>query len=328
MRIADEEVIRNMRRFACLLLCTILLLQHCAFALEGAAEGIAMEEVAAAGAAEAGAAEAGALSRIMIGGEALEAAAEEGVLSRSLYELTRAGPITLDISEAGTITYEGSELGALTADGEIVARTPGGARLVGRLSDGRLWDVDSTGGLASPVGRLRGFVPSRGIRLLDAPGGGTRVAILRNNLAAEVLQIHEGWYEVRLPSGETGWLPAALVLLSVGKSSDERTCPPGEGTLVLASGRVIPFRQCSEENTTLRLVLMDDTTVIVDALLVDHMDTALPSLPLVTLTSGMSFPATTASASSGATVFHLQSREDIVVDTILLDNPPAVGPAG
>lgn len=315
-----------MRRLAALLAC-ILLLQHCALALEGAAEGLAVEEAAAAGAAEAGAVEAGgALSRVMVGGEVLEAAAEEGVLSRSLYELTRAGPITLDITEAGTISYEGSELGALTADGEIVARTPAGARLVGRLSEGRLWNVNSTGGLANPVGRLRGFVPSRGIRLLDTPGGATRVAILHDNLSAEVLRIHDGWYEVRLPSGETGWLPAALVLLSIGKSADQRTCPAGEGTLVLATGRSIPFQRCTEENTTLHLVLLDGSDVIVDQLVVDHMDTALASLPLVTLASGARFQATTVNVSAGATTLHLQSREEIIVDPFLIESAPTAAP--
>lgn len=62
----------------------------------------------------------------------------------------------------------------------------------------------------------------RGVRLRSGPSlSSTTVEILRSNGAVEVLQVQEGWFEVRLANGVSGWVWAPLLALSTVLVQDD-----------------------------------------------------------------------------------------------------------
>lgn len=135
-----------------------------------------------------------------------------GALRASLRQLTRGGRLSarLTIDRAGRIVHEGTELAVLERNGLITVRQAMGERFaVGRLSSGRIWEVTSKSDVA--IGRVRGVSLGRQARVLAEPDGASPVvARLRSSSTVDILQVRDGWYEVRLASGATGWALAPM----------------------------------------------------------------------------------------------------------------------
>lgn len=148
-----------------------------------------------------------------------------------LLELTagRRAPALLNISRNGTVLHRGKYVATLESNGTLVRAHGGSEYVLGQMTETRLWSVTESGALASPIARLRGFIPSRGVAVRTAPStGATRVEILRGNVTAEVLQTQNGWFEIRLPNQTTGWVWGgllALVLLADDSEDEDERVP-------------------------------------------------------------------------------------------------------
>jgi hypothetical protein len=248
-------------------------------AAEGlAAEGLAGADLAAAAEAEAAAAGAArAIASRVAGGEL---AVSPGVLRGALAELTEGGArrALLDIDGAGAISREGRLLASVD-EGGAITRADGFGRkvLVGRIAEGRIWEVDARGALRYPVGELRGFVPGSGVRLVDDPfSTETRVEILRSHSVVEVLQRRGDWVEIRLVNGQKGWVWSPLVAISAlfavhrrdqhREELSEVLLPDGQGDrcLVLVTGQLLRGRPVGRLGTATRLATPDGQTVVVE----------------------------------------------------------------
>ena len=157
-----------------------------------------------------------------------------------LLELTagRRVPTLLNISRNGTVLHRGRYVATLESNGTLVRAHGGSEYVLGQMTETRLWSVTESGALASPVARLRGFIPSRGVAVRTAPStGATRVEILRGNVTAEVLQTQNGWFEIRLPNQTTGWvwggLLALVLLADDSEDADERVPAQADDVLVV-----------------------------------------------------------------------------------------------
>ncbi|HVT15205.1 MAG TPA: SH3 domain-containing protein [Thermoanaerobaculia bacterium] len=256
-------------------------------AAEGmAAEGLAAEGLAAEGlagadlAAAAEAAEMGAARAIASRVAGGELAVSPGVLRGALAELTEGGArrALLDIDGAGAISREGRLLASVD-EGGAITRTDGFGRkvLVGRIAEGRIWEVDARGALRHPVGELRGFVPGSGVRLVDDPfSSETRVEILRSHSVVEVLQRRGDWVEIRLVNGQKGWVWSPLVAISAlfavhrrdqhREELSEALVPDGQGDrcLVLVTGQLLRGRPVGRLGSATRLATPDGQTVVVE----------------------------------------------------------------
>lgn len=219
-----------------------------------AAEGLALESVAARGAmgamvsraavgavARSAVVEVGA-SRLLVSDPLVGLAARRGVLSSALYRLTGGGTriAELSIERSGLIRAGGERLATLeTSGGRIVA----GGRVHGIVNNGIVYEY-GPGGEQMAIARLRGFLPSRGISVTRASDG-SQVFVLQRNVFVDVLEINNGFYLIRLPGGHTEWIGAEFVALAmIAAADDDRACPEGAGVLVRTSGLAIPFDQC------------------------------------------------------------------------------------
>jgi len=144
-------------------------------------------------------------------------------LRAALSELTAGGAVrpTLTINRVGQVVYRGQHLATISSSGEIhSAMSLGGTRVIGRVANGQLWEI--TGSREISIGFLKGRLLGANVSLRAAPNVGAQaVATTSRNTAVEVLQISSGWYEVRLVSGEQGWVWMPLLAL-VGAMSDEQ----------------------------------------------------------------------------------------------------------
>ncbi len=323
---------RHNRQFLALLACC-LVFQSCALAEFGVgleAEGAVVAEGAelAGGLAEAEA-EGGIASRIaMEAAESGRLLAPRGALTRALGELAENESV-VTINRLGQITQEGRYLATIESDGTLTAETSSGRFTVGRVAEGELYEVSPNG--ARAVARLRGFVPSRGIRLMTGPGAGeTSVEILRNQVAAEILEVRDGWYEIRLPDGATGWIwapaIAALLIERGAAHSNSCRCSDGAGAILLKTGEIIQYQSCAEDGSAITLRTLDGRAITIDGTNVDEVlcgkDARIPvSGTRVELATGLVLYADTIVSDGTAALVTTKEGERLSTERELVSEP-------
>lgn len=167
-------------------------------------------------AAVAEAIDAGAIFRALPeGGLELEAegAFGSGTLRQSLEGLAARSGTTLEV-ESGAIVFGRSRL-VITEEGLIGLRSSGSFQELGRLSGGAIYETNPYDLTTHQIGQLQGIgrAETKILSSRDTP------AVVRQVLGpgrhVEVLQVREGWYEVRLSPAQTGWVPVGDLLVSV-----------------------------------------------------------------------------------------------------------------
>jgi hypothetical protein len=323
----------SMRRNAklCVLLACCLVIQGCALAELGALEegAIAVEGTELAGGFIEAEADAGIGARIAA--EAAESGrvlAPRGALGRALGQLADADSV-VGIDRLGRITQQGRYLATIEADGSLTAEGGSGRVLVGRVAEGELYEVSSNG--ARAVARLRGFVPSRGIRLMSTPGtGATSLQILHDEVAAEILRIQDGWYEIRLPDNTTGWVwgPAVAALLIQRDNGNAGTCRCSDapGAVVLKTGEIIQYQTCEEFRGAVTLHTTAGRAITVDRGLIQTtlcgQDARVPvEGQRVELTTGVVIYAQSIVPTGQAALITMKNGERLSVDRDLVSEP-------
>jgi hypothetical protein len=277
------------------------------------------------------------------GGIAAEIAAEaaesgrllapRGALTRALGELAETDSV-VTIDRLGRITQQGRYLATIESDGTLTAEAESREFVVGRVKEGELYEVSSAG--ARPVARLRGFVPSRGIRLMTGPGASeTTVEVLHSQVAAEILEVRDGWYEIRLPNGATGWIwaPAIAALLIERGSSQSKSCQcvSGPGAILLKTGEIIQYSECREDGGAITLHSTDGRTATIDSALVAEIlcgnDARIPVAGTrVELSSGIVLYADTIASEGSAVVITTHTGERLSTDQELVIDPVPLRP--
>jgi hypothetical protein len=235
-----------------------LLLSSCAAGLGGLAVRGAAGAVARGTLIRSGA------SRVLVADPLVGMAAQRGVLREALHRVTAGGTriAQLSIGRNGVISADGQTIAVLEASGGRIVVS--GGRGAGVLDNGMIYEVGS-GGQRVAVAALRGFVPSRGVRV-GSTNGGAELRILHRNVVVDVLQVNNGFYLIRLPGGATEWAAAELVALAlVAADSDNRSCPASPGLLVRTSGQAIAFDSCTAGDGAMRLETASGA-VVVDSL--------------------------------------------------------------
>jgi hypothetical protein len=187
------------------------------FAELGAVEGGAAAALGVEAASLAEIADAGLVVRGLSAG-GVELAAEgslgSGPLRGSLSSLASRSGLTL-ATEEGAVTISGSHL-LLTEDGAVSLRSASGRlATVGRLDRSVLYEI-GPGRSLRPVGRLSATSRFDNTTALSSPN--TRAVVrytLRAGTKVDVMRVSGSWYEVRLGSGPTAWVPAASMLTSI-----------------------------------------------------------------------------------------------------------------
>ncbi|MBW7934510.1 MAG: hypothetical protein H3C62_13080 [Gemmatimonadaceae bacterium] len=222
-----------LRGTASVMLVVLLVLQGCVLA-ELAEVGALETELGAgaAGAAEAAlvaeageafavrAAAAGAVE--LVAGEELAAGVEVRAALATLAE--RSGLVLA--SEEGAFAISESRL-LLAEDGAVsLSRSAGPPQLVARFTRGLLYEAGPRASPA-PFGRLRIVPRTADLRGLSGPASDAAFRrVLRSGTAVDVVQLRNGWFEVRLDPGTTAWVPVEAVLLGVAFLHHELP-PPG-----------------------------------------------------------------------------------------------------
>ncbi len=345
-------ILFSMRRLlpALVLLGASLLLTGCIaefLAEGGAVEGLAGVEAGAATAAEAAeavaaaAAESEATGTIAARVASGQLAVDSGAMRSVLAELTEGGGVrSLDLDSAGVLFHEGRALAQIGEDGAItVERSFGGRALVGRIADGRLWSVDGGGALRHAIGELRGFVPGSGVELYDNPfSSETTFRVLEPRSVVEVLERRGGWLEIRLVSGEKGWVWSPLVAVTAllgarhdRQSSDSLQPGDEERCVVLASGRVIRGRVLDRVGSGTRLQTNPNEQVALDDAAVARAESCRDTESLdwtagsyaVALQTGAILYARSYAVVGDAAALTLGDGARVFISRSLLSGPPA-----
>lgn len=320
---------------ALLLIC--LLLSACAAAElglieEGAVIGEGAEIATGLGEMEA---EGGIAARIAAeAAQSGELLAPRGALVRALGEIAESDGV-VSIDHIGRISQAGRYLATIESDGTLTAEAGARRLIVGRVAEGNLYEVSR--GSVIPVARLRGFVPSRGIRLATAPGTAeTSFEVLRNEVAAEILEVRNGWYEIRLPDGTTGWVwgPAIAALLISRNTQGQSSCrcADGAGAVLLKTGEIIPYDSCTEDGSAVTLHARDGRTITIDGSLIDEVlcgnDARIPvSGTRVEMSNGIVIYADSVTPVGSAATIATRDGGHVVVDGDLIVMPPNLFPA-
>ena len=313
----------------------LLMLNGCVAELIGpelaAGEAAAVGEAAVAGAGEAavvGSELEGAGAVEGIEGSALRA--RPGALEPFLERITRGGELrpTLAITRAGEVSLDGRVLASLEGEGAIVSRIQGQRYLVGRIYDGRIWEVTREGKLASAVGEIGGYVQSEGLFLRSEPNPfSSRVGILRSDTIADVLRRERGWYEIRMRSGAKGWIRAPFVgilttLYAVAKRDDDDKKNEAPQKLFLTTGQVLHGMQTNGNEGALEVVVDTGKHIVMDRSLLASTRSLQwdwgAQAQRTALTNGVVLLASPRQTTNGATLLELPDGSPIVVDSTLL----------
>ncbi|MEX2178209.1 MAG: SH3 domain-containing protein [Gemmatimonadaceae bacterium] len=144
---------------------------------------------------------------------AARSAAVVAPLTAALADLTAGGRVAprISIDAEGVIRVRGSEIARLDKHGNIMVRE----RVIGRVANGRIWEVLPEGGIGRAVGRIVGRVRGTSGSIFSEPTGqASLLRTLRSGTTVELLQVRGNWYHVRLLDGSTGWVWAALLVLT------------------------------------------------------------------------------------------------------------------
>jgi hypothetical protein len=137
---------------------------------------------------------------------------EELLASRSFRALLEelSGRPGVRVTAGGMLSVAGEPL-VIEGDGAIVV----GRRIVGRFSEGQLWEVDPAGDVSRPIGTIRGTTAGTGIRLRAGPSTDAEILIaLRRGTAVEIIRVRGNWFEVRISQDRTGWIYGPLLRLT------------------------------------------------------------------------------------------------------------------
>lgn len=241
---------------ALVLLPTFILLSGCEFlglAEEGAVAGaVAGEEVTAASALRSSAGlgtEAGS-TQIAVSDGLFGFARDRGVLSTALDDITARGTRTgsVGLTQNGTLFADGRVIGRIDpATGDVMGprNVPAGYL---SASDARIYEYGRNG-QSNAIAELHGWTTKNGIELRSATSG-SRMTILRSRLYLDVLKISSDRYLIRLPNGETGFLPATdVTLFLIALAQNQSYCDSQRsGTLVLTNGEGVPFLHCRQQS--------------------------------------------------------------------------------
>lgn len=149
--------------------------------------------------------------------------ASRGVLRGRLEAAARfRAPGPLRVSRSNELLLGEERIGSLRAGGDVFLRDVAGVEVaVGRVWNGRVWGLDAGGNL-SPLASITGTASAEVLQVLARPVRSARlVASLRKPVSFDVLRVRDGWYEIRISSGQSGWVPAELIALSLVASEDE-----------------------------------------------------------------------------------------------------------
>ncbi len=212
----------------------------------------------------------------------LVAAGSGSLLRGALVGLTLAGSVrpTISIDRLGRIQHAGRHLATLERNGDLVIRGGvGGERaIIGRVAEGRIWEIGDDGKLASPIGRISATLRGNRASLKAGPfPSESTVEVLREGVTAELLQVSGHWYEVRLLNGRVGWvwgplLALGTVLFSTDEDGDAR--PRSGARLTLRSGDTLWLRESGIERAVVPGIAEDGKAVAVDSSLVKWSDPA------------------------------------------------------
>lgn len=261
--------------------------------------------------------------------ESGEMLAPRGALTRALGELAENDSIVTIDRFGRIITGSGRNLATIESNGTLTAEAGSSRVIVGRVAEGELYEVSRAG--ARPIARLRGFVPSRGIRMMTGPGTGeASFQVLRDQVAAEILEVRQGWYEIRLPSGEIGWVwapaVAALLIERGAGHTNSCQCQNGSGAVILKTGEIIQYQSCSEYGSAVILQSADGRMITVDRSMVEEFlcgnDARIPVAGTrVELATGVVLYADTINRDGTAALITMRQGERLSTESDLVTTP-------
>lgn len=214
----QRSAARRLWKLGGLIAATIVVCSSCSIALRG----IAVRTSVGAGAARivgsrAALAPAGFTPRMSLSRTATARAATAWTLERAAVVAT-----AVTATAEGALLQGSTRLGSWRTNGELYLRDSHGAEvLAGRIHNGLIWAPDGGGNLV-PVARLRGLANRAGINVKNRPNG-TTIVELKRDASFDVLRLRDGFFEVRLKSGRSGWLPAEVVALMVVSALPDST---------------------------------------------------------------------------------------------------------
>jgi hypothetical protein len=286
---------------------------------------------------------ASAASELELGGAGVETEIRSGLLraqpramSAFLEQITEDGVArpALEIDRIGRISLKGRQIAIIRGEGEIVSEIQGRATLVGRIFDGRIWEVTTEGGLASAIGEIGGYIPGDGLFLRAGPSPfSARVGLLHSDVIADVLQLKDGWYEIRLRSGTTGWIRAPfLAIVTTLYAANKRKDGDSEAAgprVFLTSGRVLRATKASENQGAIVAVGADGLPIVLDrSLLAEERRLQWDwgsHAEHITLSNGFVLLASLRQKNEGAALLDLPNGEHVTVDNLLLKDHGTAG---
>lgn len=139
-------------------------------------------------------------------------------LRNRLEQLTRGGSLraTVTIDRFGRLRHRGREIGSLTERGEILGPGLGRQRAVGRVAEGRIWELDAKGFPARAIGEVRGVVGRSGVGVFLRPDRSFgMVQRLRQGATVRILRVDGNWFEVQFAGTRRGWVEAQDLTFSM-----------------------------------------------------------------------------------------------------------------
>ena len=240
----------------------------------------------------------------------------------------------LRIASSGRIAFQGRHLATLTRQGEILS-TATGSRPIGLVRNGQLIPLTKAGRPNAPIGRITGVTPGSGVRLYDGPGFGSKpvIRITKPEVAFDVLQVQNDWYEIRLANQQTGWLWAPYAALSLLLLNDEATWNPEKSSVVnvvLKNGEALWGKVSDVTPETIRLIDEDERPLLIDRSIIFRIDRIhgdrtewdwTAGMSKVHLTNGTKLLGERYEVRDDALVLHLPGESsEIVIDDALWDS--------
>lgn len=153
------------------------------------------------------------------GSLALSQAARAGRLAAMLEEVTAgrsASRAILSTDKTGALYHDGFYLGRIHRDGSIIRSTD----VLGRIRNSKLYEADTFGFAGRQIGEVRASVAAPTVAMRYGPSEAFAIVKkLRQGSTLDLVRFHEGWYEVTLMDGTSGWVFAPLIALVATSSS-------------------------------------------------------------------------------------------------------------
>jgi hypothetical protein len=149
-------------------------------------------------------------------------------------ELTTRGRLPLYRDAGGFLRIGESRLGVTTNGEFTLGRTvDGGLRVVGRISEGKVWEVDVLGRSVKPIGDVYAETIRGQVALRASPSAkGAFVDWVRPGVKVQVLRVSGDWFEVALHDGTSaGWVfGSGVELISATAPKPNRAASPRRAT--------------------------------------------------------------------------------------------------